>query len=132
MDLSTLIPSTDTITFTVKHPITSEPLLKDDGKEMTVTLYSPYSKEFKAVMHEQANKRISKAQKSKKIVLTAEEIEEGSLELLAKTTKTFDLQLDKKPVPFSVAKAMEIYSKIPWLKEQAIEAQEDYTSFLKS
>jgi len=132
MDLSNLLPTSDTITFTVKHPVSGDPLKKDDGNEMTVTLYTPYSKEYKTAIHTQANKRIQKAQKTKKVIMTAEEIEQGSLELLAATTKTFDLQLDKKAVKFSMDMAVEIYTKFPWLKDQAIEAQEDNSAFLKN
>jgi hypothetical protein len=41
MDLMNLIPTTDAIEVVIKHPSTFEPLLNDDGTEMTITvLYS--------------------------------------------------------------------------------------------
>lgn len=131
MDLSTLSPTSDTITIVLKHPITGDPLTKDDGKEMTVTVFAPHSREYKAAIYAQANKRILKAQKSKKITMTAEEIEQSSLDLLVQTTKDFNLQMNGKTVKFSVAEAMEIYQKFPWIKDQVVEGQEDYTNFLK-
>lgn len=131
MDLSKLIPTDDTIVVTVKHPMTEEVLLKDDGKEMTITVYAPHSSQYKSVVHEQTNKRIQKASKGKRITFTAEEIENATLDLMAKTTKDWNIQLNGKSPKFSVAEAVDLYGKLPWLKAQIFEAQEDYSAFLK-
>lgn len=132
MDLSKLIPTDDTITVTIKHPVTDEPLTKDDGKEMTITVYAQHSPQYKAVVHEQANKRIKKAAKGKVNPVTAEEWEDTLLEMLAKTTKDWTIQINGKSPKFSVAEATDLYSKLPWLKDQIQAAQEDFTSFLKN
>lgn len=131
MDLSKLIPTDDVIVVTVKHPMTEEVLLKDDGKEMTITVYAPHSSQYKGVVHEQTNKRIQKASKGKRITFTAEEIENATLDLLAKTTKDWNIQLNGKSPKFSIAEAIDLYGKLPWLKSQILEAQEDYSTFLK-
>ena len=131
MDLSKLIPTDDTIVVSLKHPITDEPLTKDDGKEMTITVYALHSAQYKSAVHEQTNKRIQKAAKGKKITFTAEEIENATLELLAKTTKDWNIQLNGKSPKFSVTEAIDLYGKLPWLKSQVLEAQEDYSAFLK-
>ena len=131
MDLAKLIPTDDTITVSLKHPITDEPLTKDDGKEMTITVYAPHSAQYKAAVHEQTNKRIQKAAKGKKVTFTAEDIENATLELLAKTTKEWSIQLNGKSPKFSIDEAADLYAKLPWLKNQVVEAQEDYSAFLK-
>lgn len=131
MDLNNLIPTDDVIVVTIKHPLTDEPLTKDDGKEMTITVYAPHSSQYKSAVHEQTNKRIQKASKGKKITFTAEEIESATLELMAKTTKDWNIQLNGKSPKFSVSEAADLYSKLPWLKAQVLEAQEDYSAFLK-
>ena len=131
MDLNNLIPTDDTITVEIKHPITDEVLLKDDKQPMTITVYAPHSGQYKAVLHEQTNKRIQKASKGKRVTFTAEELENVTLELLAKTTKDWNIQLNGKSPKFSVTEAVDLYSKLPWLKQQALEAQEDYSAFLK-
>lgn len=131
MDLAKLIPTDDTITVSLKHPITDEILTKDDGKEMTITVYAPHSAQYKAAVHEQTNKRIQKAAKGKKVTFTAEDIESATLELLAKTTKEWSIQLNGKSPKFSIDEAADLYAKLPWLKQQVIEAQEDYSAFLK-
>jgi hypothetical protein len=130
-DLFNMIPTDDTIVVNVKHPLTEEPLTKDDGKEMTITVYAPHSSAYKAIVHEQTNKRIQKAAKGKKITFTAEELENTTLEMLAKTTKDWSIQLNGKSPKFSVAEAFDLYNKLPWLKQQVLEAQEDYSAFLK-
>ena len=130
-DLFALIPTDDTISIVVKHPITDEPLVKDDGKEMTITVYAPHSGQYKAVLHEQTNKRIQKASKGKRVTFTAEELENVTLELLAKTTKDWNIQLNGKSPKFSVTEAVDLYSKLSWLKQQVLDAQEDYSAFLK-
>ena len=131
MDLNSLVPTTDTITVILKHPITDDVLFKDDGTEQSITIYAPHSKEYKTVVHDAVNKRIQKAQKKKLTTYTAEEIEDASIESLAKTTKEWDIQLGGKTPKFSVVEASDLYRKLPWLKDQLIEAQEDYNSFLK-
>jgi len=131
MDLQSLIPTDDTIVVELKHPVTEELLTKDDGKPMTITVYAPHSSVYKSQMHEQTNKRIQKASKGKKVTFTAEELENTTLELLAKTTKDWSIQLNGKSPKYSVGEAIDLYAKLPWLKQQVLEAQEDFSAFLK-
>lgn len=131
MDLQSLIPTDDTIVVELKHPVTEDLLLKDDGKAMTITVYAPHSSTYKAAIHEQTNKRIQKASKGKKISFTAEELENTTLELLAKTTKDWSIQLNGKSPKYSVGEAVDLYAKLPWLKQQVMDAQEDFSAFLK-
>ena len=130
-DLFNMIPTDDTILVEIKHPVTEEALIKDDGKPMTITVYAPHSSVYKAQIHEQTNKRIQKAAKGKKVTFTAEELENSMLDLLAKTTKDWDIQFNNKSHKFTVAEAADLYAKVPWLKQQVIDAQEDYSAFLK-
>jgi hypothetical protein len=130
MDLSDLIPKNDTATFEIKHPLSGEVMVKDDGKPMTITVYLPNSKEYRAVIHAQTNARIQRSQKNKGLY-TSEEIEESTLDLLAKTTKGWDIQLDKKEPAFTPEFAKEVFDKLPWVKAQVLQAQEDYDSFFK-
>jgi hypothetical protein len=132
MDLSKLIPTDDCITVAIKHPVTDEPLTKDDGKEMTITVYAPHALAYKSAVNEQTNKRIQKAAKGKKITFTAEDLESATLEMLAKTTKDWSIQLNGKSPKYSYGEAVELYSKLPWIKQQVLDAQEDYNAFLKA
>lgn len=130
MDLNNLIPKDDTSTFEIKHPLTNEVLKKDDNTPMTITVYLPHAKEYKAAVHEQTNNRIKRSQKGG-VLYTSEEIEEATMTLLVKTTKDWAIQLDKKNPKFSFEVCREVYDKLPWVRAQVLQAQEDYASFLK-
>lgn len=130
MDLQNLIPKSDTSTFEIKHPLTNETLVKDDGTPMTITVYLPHAKEYKAVVHEQTNARIQRSQKGK-VLYTSEEIEEATMSLLIKTTKDWDIQLNGKNPKFTFEACRDVYDKLPWVRAQVLKAQEDYESFMK-
>jgi len=53
------------------------------------------------------------------------------LELLAKTTKEWNLTFDGEQPKFTVAKAKAIYSEVFWLREQIEEALNTSLDFMK-
>ena len=132
MDLLDLTPKTDLIVVTVKHPTTGEILKNNDNSDMTITLYAPYSKEYKKVLHEVTNKRLKKMQQRGKNEITAEEIEEATLDTLAKTTKEWNITFGGEVPKLSVAKAKEIYDSVFWIKSQIEVATEASLDFMKA
>lgn len=113
------------------HPATGETLLNDDKTPMTITVHGPYSSTYKAVSHNQQNKRLMKAQRTGgKLNLTAEEIEASSLDLLVKCTEGWNLTLDKKPEEFNQDKARQVYIDHPWVREQVDAVFGDTRAFL--
>ena len=131
MDLKDLTPSSDTIEVTVVHPATLETLTNDDKSPMTITLHAPHSKAYKSAIHEQTNKRLKKAQGKKNLDITAEELEDAGMELLAKTTKGWNITFGGEQPKFTVAKAKAIYSEVFWLREQIEEALNNSLDFMK-
>ena len=130
MDLLDLTPTTDTIEITLKHPNTDEVLKNGDKTLMTITMYAPHSKVYKSAMHEQTNKQIKKARGGKKdLDITAEEIEQSSLDVLAKATKDWNITY-KGGVP-DVKKAKEVYEEVFWIKDQIEEALKTSLDFTK-
>jgi hypothetical protein len=132
MDLLDLTPKSDEITVVLKHPATGDALKNEDGSEMTITLYAPHSKEYKKVLHEMTNKRLKKMQSKGKTDITAEELEEVSLDSLAKTTKEWNITFAGEQPKLSLTKAREIYEKVFWIKAQIEEAFEDSLDFMKA
>jgi len=132
MDLKDLTPTSDTVDVNIVHPTTLEPLLNDNSEPMVITMYAPHSKEYKAAIHEQTNKRLKQAQSKKKVDLTAEDIEEATLDLFAKTTKSWNITYDGEEPNFSVSKAKEIYSEVFWIKDQIDEAVSNSLNFKKA
>lgn len=132
MDLKDLKPKSDTVEVEIVHPNTLEPLKNEDESTMTITMYAPHSKEYKAVVHEQTNKRLKQTQKNKRMELTAEDLERTGLELLAKATKTWNITFGGKQPKFSVDTAMDIYDEVFWIREQIEEAINDSLDFTKA
>lgn len=132
MDLANLKPENDTITINIVHPQTYEPLENDDGSEMTITVYAPHTKEYKKVQHEQTNRRLKQAQKNKgKVELTAEDIEDATLEVMAKTTVEWNITYGGEKPELTVAKAKSIYDEVFWIREQIEEGVQDSLNFTK-
>ena len=131
MDLKNLTPTSDTVDVTIVHPTTLEPLTNDDKTEMTITMYAPHSKEYKSILHHQTNKRLKQAQGKKKVDITAESIEEATLEVLVKATKSWNITYDGKKPKYSADTAKEIYEQVFWIKDQIEEAVADSLDFTK-
>lgn len=115
------------------HPKTGEVLTNDDGSAMVITVYGPYSSHYKSVNHAQQNKRLMKAQRmGGKMNLTAEELEASALDLLVKCTAGWKITLedDGGLEEFSEAKAREVYTDLPWVRDQIEAAFGDSRSFL--
>lgn len=129
MDLKDLTPDSETVVCTIKHPVKAEPLKNDDDTDMEVELYAPYSDEYKKVMFQQQNKRISKA-KNGKVDITAEELEESALELLAKVTKSWNITYGGEQPKLSEAKAKEVYKEVFWIRQQLEQAVDGSLAFM--
>ena len=131
MDLKDLTPNLDDLVISVIHPVTSEVLKNDDGTVMTITVMSPYSKEYKKLQHEQITKRLNKAQKSKSQEVDYSDIEEATLEVLSKATKSWDITFDGEKPELTVDKAKAMYEDVFWLKTQLEEEVSESMAFMK-
>jgi lysozyme family protein len=78
------------------------------------------------------NKRLKKMQQKGKNEITAEEIEEATLETLSKTTKEWNITYGGEVPKLTVAKAKEIYDSVFWIKAQIEEAIESSLDFMKA
>jgi hypothetical protein len=133
MDLKNLTPKSDIIEVILVHPNTLEPLMNEGSdSEMSITLYAPHSKEYKKLMHEQTDKRLAQMQKSKKVQISAAELEKASIDVLAKATKEWDITYDGESPKLTVPKAREIYSEYFWIKNQLEEAINDTLDFTQA
>jgi hypothetical protein len=132
MDLMDLKPTSETVDVFLKHPTTLEPLTNEDGSIMVITVYASHSKEYKSAVHEQTNKRIKQTQAKKKVEFTSEDLEEATLDLLAKATKSWKITYGGVKPQLSVPKAKEVYAEVFWIKDQIEEAVADSLDFTKA
>ena len=132
MDLMNLIPTTETIEVVLKHPQTFDVLKNEDGTDMTITVYAPHSKEYKAAVHEQTNIRLKQMQAKgnrNTNVITAEELEAATIKMLVKTTKDWNITSGGKQPKFTADEAKKIYQEVFWIKDQIEEAVADAEVF---
>ena len=132
MDLINLKPTSDTVEVALVHPNTGAALKNDDKTPMTITVYASHSKEHKAVLHEQTNKRLKAMQSGKKQDFTAQDIEEATLTLLSKITADWNITYGGEKPKLSVSKAKDIYEEVFWIKDQIEGALADSLDFTKA
>lgn len=132
MDLMDLKPTSNTVEVTLKHPNTGVVLKNDDKTDMTIVVYASHSKEYKTLIHEQTNKRLKAMQGSKSTDITAQEMEEATLDMLSKITSEWNITYNKEQPKLSIAKAKKIYDEVFWIKDQIEEALADSLDFTKA
>ena len=117
MDLKDLTPKSNIVTVAITHPSSGEVLLNLDDTPMSVTIYAPHSKEYRAYSHTQTNARLKKAQETKVMDITSEELEQSTLDMLCNITKEWNLTYDNEMPELTPEKAKEVYTDIFWLKD---------------
>ena len=131
MDLMNIGTTKETTDVVLYNPVNSEILLNDDNSEMTITVHGPYSSKYKAISHNQQNRRLMKAQRTGgKLNLTAEEIESSALDLLVKCVDGWNITLGGETPDCTEAKVREVFEALPWVREQVDAALGDAQAFL--
>lgn len=130
MDLSTLDTTGNAgVAMPVLHPATRTPLLAADGSPITISLVSTDSKPYRDALRETTNKQL---RENRRAVLTAEQIEDKALSLLAAcVTGWSNIELEGAVLPFSAANVKRLFACVPWLKEQCDEFVTERANFLK-
>lgn len=132
MDLKDLTPKSNEIVVEIRHPVSFETLKNDDDTPMTITVYAPFAKEYKKAIHEQTTKRLKNAKNKGRVEMPEfEELEEISLETLAKATKSWNITYGGEKPKLTVGKAKEIYDEVFWIRNQVEEAIATSLDFMK-
>lgn len=134
-DLADLQPTANEVVVKLKTP-KGEIITKADGSPQTITVAAPYSKEFKAATHAAANERIERNAKQKsasgELKITAEDIDENTVNFLVKITKGYDLEMGGKAVEFSKEFTYKLYDgSFIGIREQVEAELDDTTNFTK-
>jgi hypothetical protein len=131
MDLKNLIPENETVTVTLKHPGNDATLQNEDKTDMTISFWLPHTKEAKKVQHEITNRRLKLMSRTKKMDLTAEDLEDISVESLAKTVSQWNITYGGEQPKLTVIKAKELFSEVFWIRNQVEEAVAEAMDFTK-
>lgn len=121
------ISFTDTYDMPIRHPVTDEVLMTDDGQEMFIRLGNPNADpEFKKLKAKYRNEQLrGKSQ------MTAEKEDAKLTEMLVTLTKAWLIQGADGLIKHSTAAARSLYSddQYHWIRTQAVVAAFDETNF---
>lgn len=129
IDLKDLTPKSETVVVELLNPVDLQPL------GASIELYAPHTAEYKKVVYEQQNKRLKKMREKKNpndLELDVAEMEYDAIDLMARTTKSWDIKYGGVKPKLTVEKAREIYNDVFWIRNQVEAAWADTVNFTKS
>jgi hypothetical protein len=112
----------------IAHPATGVPI------GAFIVLAGVDSKIYQDAQHKIANKRMKGAFRRTgiRIQLTSEEMEQETIELVARCTLGWrNIEWKGQPLEYSYENAKMVYTELLWLREQCISFMEDRSFFLK-
>ena len=110
-------------------PITGVEAFDDDGKPVTIELYSADSDVFRKAIRKYGNKQLNEKQNRRK---SMEEFEANSSKILAQATVGWSgLHEHDSELVFNLGNAERLYMQYPWIREQVEEFINDRANFLK-
>jgi hypothetical protein len=131
MDLKDLTPKSNTVEVILFHPSTHEVLQNDDDTPMTVVMYAQHSPEYKAALYELTDDRMNRMAAKDVAKFKSAEIEESTLSLLSKTTKSWNITFDGEKPNLTEGNARKIYTEVFWIREQLESALATSLDFMK-
>lgn len=130
MSLRSVGKTKDTAVVTLRAPDPRDKLLNADGSPMTVTIYGPYSPQYKTALRAQQREAVLDA--GGPPVLSDEEVDARMDALLIACIKEWAITLDPDAglLPFSEDNARALFAEFPWLRDQLMAAQGTPAHFL--
>lgn len=105
------------------------PVTQDDGKPVTITLRGRDSDAFQKSIRSRADARMQSRQR---VGMTVSAIESEGIETLADCTVDWDgIMVDGEVLPCNRANAIKLYTRFPWLREQADQFISERANFLR-
>lgn len=127
MDLKNFVPSNDNVEVELK--IKDKNLKNEDGSNMTITVMSPYAKEYKEIVHTLSRDRIKAMKDKPEDGDSVSDFEQFALNVLIETTVDWNITWDGKKPKFNKELAREIYESAFWIKMLINEAQSKLGDF---
>lgn len=122
MNLYDRTPKSDTITITLKDPETQEVLKNADDTPMTITLWAPHTREYKAALYDIRSGATEEVK--------GKELLDSMTEVYATVTKEWNITLEgDQKAKLSYKKALEAYKKVYWIEDQLQSDLSEYEAF---
>lgn len=119
MDLKEFVPSNENLVVELK--IKDKNVKNADGTDMTVTVLSPFSKEYRAIVKSLTDEKIKSKDKTS--------YADMENRLLAETTVDWNITWDGEKPKFDKKLAQTIYEDVFWIKALIQEAQVGLADF---
>jgi len=120
-------------TMHVAHPVTGVALSQEDGSPVSLILAGEDSERFRKQDRTARSRRLARQQQGRAMKLSADELDSDALEMLVAVTVGWSgLALDGADLPYSPDNARKLYTRLPWLREQAQAFVLDRANFLKA
>lgn len=126
MGLNSIGKVQDTAVITLRHPKTGKPIPGPNAAPMSVTLYGPYSKHYKAAMRAQQQARLAEGREE----LTYEESEAMQVDLLVTCITDWSVALDTAALPCNPDTIRMVFDEHPWVRDQLLIAHGSAGHFL--
>lgn len=115
---------------TLRHPSDKDQIVThDDDTPQTITLAGYDSPRWRKANREQIDAQVAKGRKSQ---ITADEMENNSIELLVAATLDWNITLDGEKPKFSPDAARKFYKRFIWVREQVDNFAANRANFIKA
>ena len=121
MDIKDFIPSEDNVTVDLR--IKDKNLTNADGSNMTVTVLSPFSKQYRKILQSITEERIKSKDNDD------QDFDTFITQTLVDATVDWNITYGDEKPKFSKELAKEIYDKAFWIRSQIQEAQAKLSDF---
>jgi hypothetical protein len=130
--LDTVKASDEGSVLQVRHPTTGAVLANGDGRAVEIKLAGTDSERARKAERSALNRRLKMGGRRGAGTLTAEELDNDALEMLAVCTLAWSgFVMDGQEVECTPENAKRLYRQMPWLREQAQAHAEERSNFLK-
>lgn len=115
-------------TLALRHPVTNEPLLGDDGKPVTIDIWGPDSQTFKLAMRRLSNVLLNRKEGDDS------DLDKQEIEALASVTKGWsdNFSVAKEKLQPSPSNAKKLYKRASWIQEQVRKFAQERENFIKA
>jgi hypothetical protein len=130
MSLRSIGKTKDTTTIALRAPDPKDKLLNEDGSPMTVTLYGPYSPQYRQAQRAMQREAVETGAAS--ATMSEDELDARVEALLIASIKEWAITLDPEDglLPLNEANARALFTEFPWLRDQLLIAQGTVANFL--
>jgi hypothetical protein len=115
----------------VRHPTTNAVLQDNEGNDMYIRFRGKDAKSYQAVVNKFTNDKFDKANRTRRLIGTAEEALAEEIELLSLSATSWNILVGGEKPECTPQNVRQVLTSLPWLREQAQAFVDNRANFLK-